>query len=208
MPLAFVTFFARLQCCLSVATNNSSNSSARKTQWTRSKRIKSTRVRLRRWRRKAPSIQRSSNPPLHAVLHAGHGPIGRAQRHHSATGATHRPRQGHRHRTGAAAGVRRRAAAAAPTRPSLPYPAPPRARVPSGRYAQLSAEPADGSQLLPPRPPARGAAAPSSLVVPVRHFTAIISWTNFSKSFRHSTQERNLYIYPCISLGPSLVSLV
>ena len=96
------------------------------------------------------------------------------------------------HRTGAAAGVRRRAAAAAPTRPSLPYPAPPRARVPSGRYAQLSAEPADGSQLLPPRPPARGAAAPSSLVVPVRHFTAIISWTNFSKSFRHSTQERNL----------------
>ena len=44
-----------------------------------------------------------------------------------------------------------------------PSPTPPCARVPPSRHAQPSAEPADGSQLPSPPPPARGAAAPPSL---------------------------------------------
>lgn len=72
-------------------------------------------------------------------------------------------------RTAAAAQERRRAPDAMLRRQLShePYPSapPPCARVPSGRHAQPSAEPADGSQLPPPPPPTRGAAAPSSLVV-------------------------------------------
>ena len=77
------------------------------------------------------------------------------------------------HRTGAAAGradiaLRRQQLPRAP----FPAPAPSCAHVPPARYAQLSAEPADGSHLPPPPPPGRGAAAPSS-PPPYRHFALI-----------------------------------
>ena len=83
----------------------------------------------------------------------------------SATGAAVGPRQGppppHR-----SAGGRPppRCGGSSHTSPTL-APRPPCAHVPSGRHAQLPAEPADGSQLPPPPPPSRGAAAPSSRVV-------------------------------------------
>ena len=48
----------------------------------------------RRWRRKAPSIQPISNPPLPAALPAHPATLRRAQRHRSATGAAVWPRQG------------------------------------------------------------------------------------------------------------------
>jgi len=90
----------------------------------------------------------------------------------SRTRATPPQRHGRRRmaaaRPGAVTQGRRRAPDATLRRqlPHEPYPSapPPCARVPSGRHAKLSAEPADGSQLAPPPPPAWGCAAPSSLV--------------------------------------------
>ena len=118
----------------------------------------------RRRRRKAPSIQPSSNPPLPAVLHAHPAALRRAQRRRSATGAPRwwqgPPPPPHRSRCQAADVALRRHL---PAPPKLP-PHNPCARVPPSQHAQPSAEPVGGSQLVPPPPPTRGAAAPSSRV--------------------------------------------
>ena len=72
-----------------------------------------------------------------------------------------------RRRTGAPERPTPRCGGSSRASPTL-APCPPCARVPSDRHAQPSAEPADGSQLAPPPPPARGATAPSSLPSPIR----------------------------------------
>ena len=117
----------------------------------------------RRRRRKAPSIQPSSNPPLPAVLHAHPAALRRAQRRRSATGAPRwwqgPPPPPHRSRCQAADVALRRHL---PAPPKLP-PHNPCARVPPSQHAQPSAEPVGGSQLPSPAPSGRGAAAPSSL---------------------------------------------
>ena len=132
--------------------------SHKESQWTRSERSVQE-SEMRRWRRKAPSISPSSASPLPAVLHARYAALGRAQRRRCATRATSRPRQ-------APPPLHRRSSRRAPDAtlrrqlPHEPYPSapPPCARVPSGRHAKLSAEPADGSQLAPPPPLAPPAA--------------------------------------------------
>ena len=87
-------------------------------------------------------------------------------------------------RPGAAAQERQRAPGATLRRqlPREPYPstAPPCARVPSGQHAQLSAEPAHGSQLAPPPPLAPPPARhrhPSHSTTLMR--SRSVSWRNF-----------------------------
>ena len=71
-------------------------------------------------RRKAPSISRSSAPPLPACPSAHPAALQRAQRRRNPTGAAVRPRQGPAAPYRAPAGVRHQAVAAAPARAPPP----------------------------------------------------------------------------------------
>ena len=166
MPHPFALCSGQPRCLLSAAANSSSSSSATKRVSGQGASVQSTRVRCRRWRRRAPST----------------GPARPRCRPQSRTAPAAAPRRTRRRRSTLraavwrsklrrrpsepAAGVRHHAAA-----PRLREPYPVYARAPCARTvwtAPKHALRAGGRvELPPPPPPARGAAAPSSPVVPV-----------------------------------------
>ena len=164
LPQPFALCSEQPRCYLSAAANSSSSSSATKRVGEQGASVQSTRVRCRRWRRRAPSTGPARPRCRPQSRTAPAAALRRTRRRRSTLRATVWPQLVPPSPLRAGAERPTPRCGAAPARALPVY-----ARAPCARTvwtAPKHALRAGGRvELPPPPPPARGAAAPSSLVV-------------------------------------------